>query len=390
MLQTRRLGPRGLLAAAVAGLLVLPLTALGAGSASAVTAVDFVQRASGLSQPTQVTSARDGSGRLFVTEKTGRVRVYAGGRLLAQPFLDLRSRVRTDGEGGLLSIAFHPHYRAHPVLWVAYTDLSGDLRVARFRAGSATANRVPLSSYHRVIDVAHPTFSNHYGGQLAFGRAGLLFLSTGDGGSAGDPSNQAQDVRKLQGKILRLMVVGARKACGRFSCIPSGNPYAGPRPGRGEIWAVGLRNPWRFSVDPATGDLWVGDVGQDRFEEIDRIPAGVGGANLGWSCLEGPSTFVQSRCRAGVSFREPEWSYGRDYGTTVTGGFVYRGTRYAGLLGGTYLAGDFGSGRVFTGTSTGITTVGQLDGVTSFGEDAQREIWAVTIAGGLYQLQASS
>ena len=234
MLQTRRLGPRGLLAAAVAGLLVVPLTALGAGSAVAVTAVDFVQRASGLSQPTQVTSARDGSGRLFVTEKTGRVRVYAGGRLLAQPFLDLRSRVRTDGEGGLLSIAFHPHYRAHPVLWVAYTDLSGDLRVARFRAGSATANRVPLSSYHRVIDVAHPTFSNHYGGQLAFGRAGLLFISTGDGGSAGDPSNQAQDVRKLQGKILRLTVVGARKACGALLLHPERQPLrrAASRAGR--------------------------------------------------------------------------------------------------------------------------------------------------------------
>lgn len=385
MIVRRRAAPTLLTA-----LLLVPLLVLPAGHARAAVAVDFVKRAGGLSQPTSVTSAHDGTARLFITEKSGRVRVYAGGKLRSRPFLDLSSRVRDDGEGGLLSIAFHPNYREHPVLWAAYTDRRGDLRVARFRAGSAGANRVSASTYHRVIDVPHPAeFSNHFAGQLAFGRGGLLYLSTGDGGSSGDPRNHAQDRSSLQGKILRLRVLGARDACGRSYCVPPRNPYAGGTPGQGEIWALGLRNPWRFSVDPATGDLWVADVGQSRFEEIDHLPREVGGLNLGWSCLEATTTYDGSRCRGSASYLEPEWSYGRDYGGTVIGGFVYRGARFAGQLGGTYFGGDFLSGRVFTGTSTGITTVGRLDNLTSFGEDDHREIWAVTIDGGLYEMRAS-
>jgi glucose/arabinose dehydrogenase len=379
-----------LVAVVSAALLALPLVGLPVSSADAATTVTFTQRASGLRQPTQVTSAHDGTGRLFITEKTGRVRIFVGGKLLARPFLDIRSRVRTAGEGGLLSIAFHPRYRSHPFVWVAYTDKAGDLRVARFRARSPRANRVRAGSYHRVIDVPHPArFDNHFAGQLVFGRGSLLYLSTGDGGSAGDPNNHAQDKSSLQGKLLRLKVIGAGKACGRAYCVPASNPYAGRTPGRGEIWAVGLRNAWRFSVDAVTGDLWVGDVGQDLYEEIDRLPAGVGGLNLGWSCHEATSTYDASRCRSGTSYLEPEWSYGHDYGEAVTGGFVYRGARFANRLGGTYLGGDFISGRVFTGTMTGITTVGRLDGVTSFGEDADLELWAVTIGGGLYQLSAA-
>jgi glucose/arabinose dehydrogenase len=371
-------------------LLVAPLLGVPGGKAQAAASVDFVKRAGGLNQPTSVTSAHDGRARLFVTEKTGRVRVYARGKLRSRPFLDLSSRVRDGGEGGLLSIAFHPNYREHPVLWAAYTDRRGDLRVARFRARSAGADRVRASTYHRVIDVPHPAeFSNHFAGQLAFGRGGLLYLSTGDGGSSGDPRNHAQDRTSLQGKILRLRVLGARHACGRPYCVPRHNPYAGRTPGQGEVWAIGLRNPWRFSVDPATGDLWVADVGQSRFEEIDHLPTGVGGLNLGWSCLEATTTYDESRCRSGTSYVEPEWSYGRDYGGTVIGGFVYRGARLADQLGGTYLGGDFLSGRVFAGTETGITTVGQLDDLTSFGEDDHREIWAVTIDGGLYEMRAA-
>jgi glucose/arabinose dehydrogenase len=330
---------------------------------------------------------------MFVVEKTGLVRIFAGGKMLARPFLDLRSRVRTDGEGGLLSIAFHPQYRSHPVLWAAYTSTSGVLRVARFRARTATANRVPLSSYRRVLDVPHPAaFTNHWGGQLAFGPGGLLFLSTGDGGSGGDPPNNAQNKQSLEGKILRLKVLGAHRACGHAYCVPAGNPFRGATPGRGEIWALGLRNAWRFSVDQTTGDLWVGDVGQDRYEEIDKIPAGVAGANLGWSCREGPAGYNASRCSATTTYLEPVWTYGRDYGSTVTGGFVYRGSRYAGELAGAYLGADFGSGRVFVGAvggSGGLETVGHLDAITSFGEDDGHELWAVTYDGGLYELSAS-
>ena len=252
---------------------------------------------------------------------------------------------------------------------------------------------VPLSSYHRVIDVPHPAaFTNHWGGQLAFGPGGLMFLSTGDGGSGGDPPNHAQNRKSLQGKILRLRVLGAHHACGHAYCVPAGNPFRGATPGRGEIWALGLRNAWRFSVDQTTGDLWVGDVGQDRFEEIDRIPAGVAGANLGWSCREGPAEFNGSRCSATTTYLEPVWTYGRDYGSTVTGGFVYRGSRYAGVLAGTYLGADFGSGHVFVGDAGavgGLETVGDLEGITSFGEDDGHELWAVTLDGGLYELSAS-
>jgi glucose/arabinose dehydrogenase len=378
----------GVVAAATA--LALPLAVLPAAPASADVSLTLVQRASGLSQPTQVTAAHDGSGRLFVTEKTGKVRVVRDGKVLRTPFLDLSSRVRTDGEGGLLSVAFHPDYAHHPFVWVAYTDRARNLRVARFRARSATADRARLDTYKRVLDVDHPAeFTNHWGGQLAFGRAGLLFLSTGDGGSGGDPDNHAQNLRVLQGKILRVKVLGAKKACGSWYCVPTSNPYAGSVPGRGAIWASGLRNAWRFSVDPQTGDLWIGDVGQDLVEEVDRIPFGVGGANLGWSCHEGTTTYDGSRCSATATYLEPEWTYGRDYGATVIGGFVYRGRTYDGLLGGRYVFGDFVSGRVFVGGVTGVVTSGRLDGVTAFGEDDDRELWAVTIDGGLYELEAA-
>ena len=375
--------PRAL-AAAVGFLLVGALVAAAPVGAADVS-VAWERRADGLAAPTHVTSASDGSGRLFVTEKAGTVRVFRDGRLLRRPFLDIRGRVRDAGEGGLLSIAFHPRYRTRPVVYVAYTTLGNDLRVARFRAPSAAADRVRAATGRTVITVPHPPeFSNHFAGQLAFGRTGLLFLSTGDGGGSGDPDARAQDPRSLQGKLLRLRVLGARRTCGEAYCIPRANPFRGAVPGRGEVWALGLRNAWRFSLDRETGDLWLGDVGQGAFEEVNRLPVGVGGRNLGWSCKEGFSTYDESRCHA-TDYHDPEAAYGRDYGTSVTGGFVYRGSRHPDLAG-TYLAGDFGSGRIFTLGASGVTTVGRLDGVTSFGEDADGELWAVTLGGGLYEM----
>lgn len=381
---------RAALGAVTALVLAVPLAVATSPTAQAAVSVDWIRKASGLSSPTHVTSARDGTRRLFVAEKSGVVRIYRNGRLLRRPFLDIRDRVRTDGEAGLLSIAFHPRYTARPKLWVAYTTGGNDVRVARFSASSATANRVRKSTGRRVVTVPHPARnSNHFGGQLVFGPGGLLFLSTGDGGGSGDPGDRAQNRRSLQGKILRLKVLGARKACGGAYCVPSGNPYAGSRPGRGEIWATGLRNAWRFSADPATGDLWVADVGQGSFEEIDRIPAGAGGRNLGWSCKEGFATYNASRCRSGADYLDPVATYGRDYGTSITGGFVYRGSRYAALLGGRYVGGDFGSGRVFYLEGADRQPAGWLPGVTSFGEGAGRELWAVTYSGGLYRMKAS-
>lgn len=377
--------------AALAALVVAaPLVVAAAGSSSAAVSVRWARQATGLTQPTHVTSAPDGTGRLFVAEKRGTVRVFRKGRLLSRPFLDIRGRVRTDGEAGLLSVAFSPRYRARPHVYVAYTTDGNDLRVARFTARSRTANRVRTSTGRTVITVKHPDrYSNHFAGQLAFGPSGLLFVSTGDGGGSGDPRARSQNRRSLQGKILRLKVLGARAACGRQYCVPPDNPYAGPVPGRGEIWATGLRNAWRFSVDRATGDLWVGDVGQGAYEEIDRIPAGAAGRNLGWSCKEGFATYNASRCDPGVTYHDPVAVYGRGYGTSITGGFVYRGARYASLLGGRYVAGDFGSGRVFYLDGVRRRGAGRLPGVTSFGEGRNKELWAVTISGGLYEMRAS-
>jgi glucose/arabinose dehydrogenase len=375
---------------AVAVLLAAPLLVVPSGSASAAASITWTRRATGLAQPTHVTSARDGTGRLFVVEKAGRVRVYRGGKVLARPFLDIRSRIKDDGEGGLLSIAFHPRYRTHPLFWVAYTTTAGDVRVARFAATSYRSNTARVSSAKTVITVPHPhQFSNHMGGQLVFGPGELLFMSTGDGGGGGDPFDHGQSRNTLQGKILRLQVVGARAACGRNYCVPRSNPYAGSTPGLGPIWAIGLRNAWRFSVDPATGDLWIGDVGQGAQEEVDHIKAGVGGRNLGWSCREGTTVFNRARCRSGARYHAPTWTYGRGYGQSITGGFVYRGSRFTSLLGGRYIGGDFGSGTVFYSSAGGLVTAGRLPGVTSFGESAARELWAVTIDGGLYEMSAA-
>src|SRR3990170_1790595 len=287
-------------------MLAAPMVTLPAGPAQAAVGIDWLRRASGLEAPTHVTSARDGTGRLFVTEKRGTVRIFRDGRLLERPFLDIRDRVRDAGEAGLLSIAFHPDYRRHPQLWVAFTTNGNNLRVARFTARSATANRVTASSSRRVITVRHPDHSpNPFAGQLAFDSSRMLLVSTGDGGGSGDPMDHAQDLGTLQGKLLRIQVLGARRGCGRPYCVPDDNPYAGSRPGKGQIWASGLRNAWRFSVDPVTGDLWVADVGQGAFEEVDRIPAGQGGWNLGWSCKEAFATFDADRCRAGADYRDP-------------------------------------------------------------------------------------
>ncbi len=344
-----------------------PAVIVPASSASAATiSITWSEQETGFVQPTQVTSARDGTGRLFIVEKAGRIRVWVGGQILATPYLDIRSLVKDDGEGGMFSVVFHPQWKTNPFIWVNYVNNAGDVRVARFKAARYTSNSVSPSTAVTTIDVWHPDqYTNHFGGQLAFGRDGYLYLSNGDGGGGGDPGNRAQNKASLGGKILRLRVVGAYATCGRSSyCIPSTNPYAGSTPGHGAIWALGLRNPWRISFDAANGDLWIGDVGQGAQEEVDRIRAGVGGKNLGWSCREGRLVYDSSRCRSG--------------------------TTYTSFLGGHYIGGDFGSGRIFYTTGSVIRTAGSLPNVTSFGEGNTREIWAVTIDGGLYRMAATS
>jgi glucose/arabinose dehydrogenase len=381
--------PRTLLSRlAVAALLTASLVVATSGTAQAAASITWVQRASGLVQPTQVTSAHDGTSRLFVVEKAGRIRVVKNGTVLAKPFLDISARVKSDGEGGLLSVAFDPHYATHPFFWVAYTNTTGDVQVSRFRANGPHSDSARPGSEKLVVVVPHPhQFSNHFGGQLVFGRGDLLFMSTGDGGGGGDPFNHAQSKVNLQGKILRMQVIGAKKGCGKYACVPPGNPFAGKKAGRGLIWLVGLRNAWRFSVDPKSGDLWIGDVGQDAVEEVDHVTRG--GLNLGWSCHEGNTVFNASRCQAGQKYLAPVFTYTHAYGQAIIGGFIYRGSRFASVLGGRYVGGDEVSGKIFYSSGGGLVTAGSLPNVTSFGEDDAHELWAVTIEGGLFQMSAA-
>jgi len=381
--------PRLFLRALSVLVVLAPLVVVPATSASAAVSITWARKASGLAQPVQVATARDGSGRVFVVEKGGRIRIWKNGRLQATPYLDIRSRVRDAGEGGLLSVAFHPRWKTRPSFWVAYTTNAGYLRVARFTASRYTANTVSAGTEKTIMQIPHPTaYTNHWGGQVAFGPDGFLYVSTGDGGGSGDPGNRAQNLRSLAGKILRIDVVDAPSKCGKAFCIPRTNPFVRSSTARHSIWAYGLRNPWRFSFDAGNGNLWIGDVGQSRQEEVDRLPAGVGGRNFGWSCREGRLVYNSSRCRAGATYTGPVYVYGRSVGSSITGGYVYRGAKYRSLLRGRYVFGDFGSGRIFYTTSSGLRRAGSLPRVTGFGVGGSNELWAVTIDGGLYAMRA--
>ncbi len=348
--------------------------------------------ASGLSAPTQVTSAPDGRKRLFVVQKGGQVKVVRDGRVAGTPYIRLGRRISTGGEGGLLSIAFSPRFRRDGLLWVAYSRRSdGDLVVARMRARSENANRVSSKTLRPVIRVEHSRYDNHYGGQLAFGPNRRLFIGTGDGGSGGDPGNNAGDRGSLLGKILRINPYGHCRD--RQYCIPDSNPFLGKR-GRDEIWLMGLRNPWRFSFDKRTNDLWIGDVGQDRFEEITRVGQHPRRIHLGWSCREGRTIYNGSRCRRSIDYLGPTTVVRHPLAGSITGGFVYRGRRYDRQIGGAYVFSDFISRRVWLykkgpGKVVQSARLGSGSGATSFGVDDRGEIYAVTYDGALWRMRVT-
>jgi glucose/arabinose dehydrogenase len=357
--------------------------------AEAAVSVGWQRVASGLGRSVQVTSPRDGTGRLFIVRLGGLVTIVENGSVRSRAYLNISDRILRGFDEGLLSIAFHPQWQQNPFFWAAYINKWGNLQVTRFRATSYLANRVDADTGVRVLTVRNPDVSpNHYGGQLAFGKDGMLYLSTGDGGGNGDPDNSAQDKSSLRGKILRFRVVGAWATCGRIYCVPTSNPFRGSTPGNGLIWALGLRNPWRFSVDASNGNLWIGDVGEHGSEEVNRIAAGDGAENLGWSCREGNVVFNASRCRSGTRYHGPRFTYGRSVGASIVGGFVYRGQQYRDFLGGHYIAGDFISGRVFRWFNGVRHSAGHLANVSSFGEGDNRELYAVTIGGDLYRMTA--
>jgi len=363
--------------------------------------------APGLSSPVDVTHAGDGSGRLFVVEQAGRIRVIKQGTLLPQPYLDISALVSCCSERGLLSVAFDPDYATNGTFYVDYTNTAGNTNVERYVVSNPAADVAGVIAATKILTVTQPE-SNHNGGQLQFGvNDNYLYVALGDGGGGGDlhgSIGNGQDPGTLLGKILRLNVRGVPTYT-----IPAGNPYTQTAGYRPEIWALGLRNPWRFSFDRANGDLYIGDVGQNCWEEIDYQPAAGGGENYGWRVMEGFRPFDTgnfNNCTqapitpAGLTL--PVAAYGHDVGSAVTGGYVYRGHSYPWLQG-RYFYADSGSGRIWSliQSSPGQWSVTPERGpgfrITSFGEDQAGELYVLDYgnpqtpgSGALYRLTSTT
>jgi glucose/arabinose dehydrogenase len=351
--------------------------------------VAFHKVVGGFSSPVYVTSARDGSHRLFVVEQRGAVRVVKNGAVQSTAYLNLTSEVLSGGEQGLLSIAFHPAFKAHPFVYAAYVRSDGALQVSRFKASSASASTVARSTEVRLFAAPHPNQTNHNGGQLMFGHDGFLYVTTGDGGGSGDPYGNAERLTSLSGKILRLNV---DRACGsKHYCIPASNPFPHAQSANKQlVFDWGLRNPWRASVDRSDGSLWIGDVGQDAWEEIDHVGTR-SGIDFGWSCVEGRVVYNQSRC-SGRTMRRPVSVYDHSNNRqAVIGGFAYHGPTYP-FAHGLYVFADYASGETWLlgRTSAGgypralaATFGGNLSG---FGEGDAGEIYAVDLGGSLWHV----
>ena len=351
--------------------------------------------AGGFSLPVDIANANDGSGRLFIVEQAGKIRIIQNGFVLPTPFLDLtgtNSIISAGGEQGLLGLAFHPQYASNGQFFVYFTGNSntgaginfGDIVIARFRRSAANPNLADPASRVNLLTIPHSTYQNHNGGALRFGPDGFLYAGVGDGGSGGDPFNSGQTLSSLLGKILRINVTGVPT----YS-IPASNPFrlvAGARP---EIWAYGVRNPWRFSFDRSTGDLYIGDVGQNAWEEVNRQAASAsGGANYGWNVCEGnhryPPLATVTNCVPPLNYVAPILEYPRSDGSSITGGYVYRGQSTPDLAG-RYVLGDFSSSRLWHASATGgayTLIAGLTPQVSTFGEGESGELYLANLGAG--------
>jgi glucose/arabinose dehydrogenase len=363
----------------------MPVVAVPAGDPRSLT-IGLEPIVSGLSNPVGMTNAGDGSGRLFVLEKVGRVRIVSDRQLLSIPFLDISGEVGAEAsEQGLLGLAFHPDYATNGFFFVYYTNRQGNTIVARFRVTDDPDIANP-SSEERVLYAVQPA-GNHNGGNLVFGPDGYLWIGLGDGGRAGDVFGNGQNTQTLLGALLRIDVDQLPYS------IPPDNPFANDSVNREEIWAYGLRNPWRFSFDRSNGDLYVADVGQNTYEEVNVVPANAAGLNFGWPIMEGQHCYDTATCDTN-GFVLPVAEYDHSLGCSITGGYVYRGAQYPQMKG-IYLFGDYCSGIIWGMNQGGgnwrIAQIAPGTGVSlsTFGEAEDGELYLVDMAGGvIYHITA--
>ncbi|HXA50966.1 MAG TPA: PQQ-dependent sugar dehydrogenase, partial [Candidatus Acidoferrum sp.] len=347
-----------------------------------------VQVAAGVAGPTDIQTPGDGSGRLFIVQQSGTIRILKNGTVLPTPFLDIHTKITSDGERGLLGLAFPPGFAQKQRFYIDYTDLNGNTVIAQYRV-TANPDVADPASEIALLHITQP-FTNHKGGQVRFGPDGYLYIAMGDGGSGGDPMGNGQNLNALLGKLLRIDV---ESTPGQVR-IPPDNPFVNQAGARGEIWAYGLRNPWRFSFDRANRDLWIADVGQDTYEEVDLQPAAShGGENYGWNRMEGLHCFTAGCSMQGLTLPVAEYSHAGG-ACSISGGFRYRGNLSPGLRG-TYIYGDFCDGRIAGLEWTGSAWASRLllatnFGITTFGEDEAGEVYVADAkAGTIYRIEGS-